>query len=105
FERRVLTYTPQNPEEWRVESGNAGLHYRHWRGLSQPEDPALVSLASLEVFGEELVAAGERHGVDPFLLVAIAQAASHGNPGAAQDTGGVGLLALQADEATRASAA
>src|SRR5690606_39364616 len=49
FERRVLTYTPQNPEEWRVESGNAGLHYRHWRGLSQPEDPALVSLASLEV--------------------------------------------------------
>ncbi|HUG14118.1 MAG TPA: transglycosylase SLT domain-containing protein [Thermomicrobiales bacterium] len=101
FERRVLTYTPDNDPAWRVESGNAGLHYRTWRGLSQPSDPTLVSLASLEPFGEEIVGAATRHGVDPFLLAAIAQAASHGNPGATQATGGVGLLAVQADEYAR----
>jgi hypothetical protein len=31
FERRVLTYTPTNPAQWRVEMGNVGLHYRLWR--------------------------------------------------------------------------
>lgn len=31
FERRVLTYTPGNPEGWRVESGNVGRHYHDWR--------------------------------------------------------------------------
>jgi hypothetical protein len=30
FERRVLTYTPDNSEGWQIESGNAGLHYYHW---------------------------------------------------------------------------
>ena len=31
FERRILTYTPTNTVQWRVEMGNAGLHYLHWR--------------------------------------------------------------------------
>lgn len=31
FQRRVLTYTPGNPDGWRVESGNVGLHFHHWR--------------------------------------------------------------------------
>lgn len=31
FERRVLTYTPGNPEGFEVEAGNVGLHYYHWR--------------------------------------------------------------------------
>jgi hypothetical protein len=31
FERRCLTYTPDNPEGWQVESGNVGLHYYLWR--------------------------------------------------------------------------
>ncbi|GIV97854.1 MAG: hypothetical protein KatS3mg057_2511 [Herpetosiphonaceae bacterium] len=31
FERRVLTYTPDNPQGWRVEMGNVGLHYYYWR--------------------------------------------------------------------------
>jgi len=31
FERRVLTYTPDNPPAWRVEMGNVGRHYLHWR--------------------------------------------------------------------------
>ena len=31
FERRLLTYTPANPERWRVEMGNVGQHYLRWR--------------------------------------------------------------------------
>ncbi|MFP4440138.1 MAG: hypothetical protein ACLFVO_23130 [Chloroflexaceae bacterium] len=31
FERRVLTYNPANPPEWRVEMGNVGQHYHQWR--------------------------------------------------------------------------
>lgn len=31
FERRVLTYTPSNPDGWKVEAGNVGQHYFAWR--------------------------------------------------------------------------
>lgn len=31
FERRVLTYTPSNTPEWRVEMANVGQHYYLWR--------------------------------------------------------------------------
>jgi hypothetical protein len=31
FERRCLTYTPDNAAEWRVEAGNVGRHYYTWR--------------------------------------------------------------------------
>ncbi|HUG14573.1 MAG TPA: hypothetical protein VMM78_06095 [Thermomicrobiales bacterium] len=31
FERRCLTYTPDNPAGWKVEAGNVGLHYYIWR--------------------------------------------------------------------------
>jgi len=31
FERRCLTYTPDNPAAWRVEFGNIGQHYFAWR--------------------------------------------------------------------------
>ncbi len=31
FERRVLTYTPGNAPEWRVEMSNVGQHYYLWR--------------------------------------------------------------------------
>ena len=31
FERRCLTYTPDNPVEWQVEAGNVGTHYYAWR--------------------------------------------------------------------------
>ena len=30
FERRCLTYTPGNPEGWKVEAGNVGQHYHQW---------------------------------------------------------------------------
>lgn len=31
FERRVLTYTPDNAPAWQVEMGNVGLHFLLWR--------------------------------------------------------------------------
>jgi hypothetical protein len=31
FERRVLTYTPDNSDGWKVEAGNVGQHYYTWR--------------------------------------------------------------------------
>lgn len=31
FQRRCLTYTPDNPEGWQVEAGNVGWHYYQWR--------------------------------------------------------------------------
>ncbi|MCL5957997.1 MAG: glycoside hydrolase family 99-like domain-containing protein [Chloroflexi bacterium] len=31
FERRILTYTPSNPDGWKVEMGNVGRHYYTWR--------------------------------------------------------------------------
>lgn len=80
FERRVLTYTPDNPAEWRTESGNAGRHYRAWRGLSAPADPALAPLVSTIPFGEELVAAAQVAGIDPYLLAAVAEVSSSGDP-------------------------
>jgi hypothetical protein len=35
FERRVLTYTPGNDPNWRVEAGNVGRHYHAWRYPSE----------------------------------------------------------------------
>ena len=31
FERRCLTFTPDNPPGWQVEAGNVGWHYYQWR--------------------------------------------------------------------------
>jgi hypothetical protein len=40
FERRVLTFTPSNAPDWRVEMGNIGRHYYTWRyGEEPPRDP------------------------------------------------------------------
>ena len=37
FQRRVLTYVPDNPPAWRVQMGNIGQHYYQWRyGAQQP---------------------------------------------------------------------
>ncbi|HEU5424489.1 MAG TPA: hypothetical protein VFU72_13165, partial [Nitrolancea sp.] len=36
FERRLLTYTPANPDGWKVEMGNIGLHYLRWRYAQTP---------------------------------------------------------------------
>jgi len=38
FERRILTYTPSNPDGWKVEAGNVGRHYYEWRYGSDAAD-------------------------------------------------------------------
>ncbi len=41
FERRILTYTPDNPEGFKVEAGNVGLQYLRWRyGDAAPPAPS-----------------------------------------------------------------
>jgi hypothetical protein len=51
FQRRVITYTPANDPEWRVEMGNVGQHYLNWRYASsqpvaaRPEEPARAPAA------------------------------------------------------------
>lgn len=39
FERRCLTYTPDNPDGWKVEAGNVGRHYYEWRYEQWDGDP------------------------------------------------------------------
>ena len=38
FQRRILTYSPNNPDGWKVEMGNVGAQYYTWRY----ETPSLV---------------------------------------------------------------
>ncbi|RIK43760.1 MAG: hypothetical protein DCC58_09195 [Chloroflexi bacterium] len=42
FERRCLTYTPENPPGWQVEAGNVGQHYYAWRYAPVELEGALV---------------------------------------------------------------
>jgi hypothetical protein len=44
FERRVLTYTPDNPAAFQVEFGNIGLHYHAWRYGSSPIDERATNI-------------------------------------------------------------
>ena len=37
FERRCLTYNPDNPAGWQVEAGNVGQHYYDWRSSLTPD--------------------------------------------------------------------
>ena len=39
FERRCLTFTPDNAPEWQVEAGNVGVHYYAWRYELTGETP------------------------------------------------------------------
>jgi len=60
FERRVLTYTPDNPEGFKVEAGNVGLQYLRWRyGDGQPPAPS------------QRIAFAAKSGNDPAALVAM----------------------------------
>ena len=38
FERRVLTYTPSEPEGWQVQFANTGRHYLDWRYGGLPDE-------------------------------------------------------------------
>jgi hypothetical protein len=94
FERRVLTFNPENDPQWQVEAGNAGLHYRSWRDLSMPEDPRLHALAYGVPYGEIIAEAAERNGVDAYLLAGVAEAASGFDPKAELTSDRVGLMGV-----------
>ncbi len=46
FERRVLTYTPSNPDGFKVEMGNVGEHYFYWRYVLNKQGPKPTGLSS-----------------------------------------------------------
>ncbi|CAN5388626.1 hypothetical protein BH23CHL1_BH23CHL1_26890 [soil metagenome] len=52
FERRCLTYTPDNPDGWRVEFGNVGQHYYSWRYNNPSSELAGGIVAFFDVVGE-----------------------------------------------------
>lgn len=54
FERRVLTYTPDNPEGFKVEMGNVGQHYYRWRyQLNNPYPAVPTKFERLNEFGKD----------------------------------------------------
>ena len=50
FERRVLTYAPNNNEGFQVEAGNVGMHYYQWRYEMEPE-PATINVTTFQYDG------------------------------------------------------
>ncbi len=46
FERRCLTYTPDNEAGWQVEAGNVGQHYYAWRYGQHPGDKPTATATS-----------------------------------------------------------
>lgn len=94
FERRILTYNPQNDKQWQVEAGNAGLHYRSWRELSLPDDPRLHALAYSIPYGEIIVDAAIKTGVDPFVLAGVVSVASGFDPTAQVNGDRAGLMGI-----------
>ncbi len=62
FERRILTYTPDNPAGWQVEAGNVGSHYFDWRYNQQPPmPPGAGETITIDVEGLE-IDAGDTQG-------------------------------------------
>jgi hypothetical protein len=47
FQRRILTYTPDNPDGWKVEMGNVGAQYYDWRY----KRPAAINCSRVPVRG------------------------------------------------------
>jgi hypothetical protein len=52
FERRCLTYTPDNDEDWQVEAGNVGQHYYRWRYGDLGPDTETVQLFLVDTESE-----------------------------------------------------
>jgi hypothetical protein len=78
FERRCLTYTPENPEGWQTESNNAGQHYFHWRYGEDGPETEIVSLymTALEDRGQR----GEEFGCGDSLAPVEVTVQSHDEP-------------------------
>ena len=61
FERRCLTYTPDNEPGWRVEAGNVGQHYYAWRYPSVQTQQVTIYLIAIGDNGVsgELIGCGD----------------------------------------------
>lgn len=65
FERRVLTYVPDNPAQYQVEMGNVGRHYYNWRYVQPFADgaQAIITLPDQgAVVGSPLTVRGFENG-------------------------------------------
>jgi hypothetical protein len=51
FQRRILTYSPSNPEGWKVEMGNVGRAYYTWRYTSRAPTPGPVTPTPITTSG------------------------------------------------------
>jgi len=69
FERRVLTYTPDNAPEWRVEAGNVGRHYYEWRYGAVPTEPGPAMFDFMDDLEDDL--AGLVNGWDAWNAVSV----------------------------------
>jgi len=63
FERRVLTYTPDNPSAFQVEMGNIGRHYDQWRyGTVATVAPGPAGRARIVTLGDDGQTVALLHG-------------------------------------------
>lgn len=72
FQRRVLTYVPDNPAGWQVQMGNIGQHYYEWRYGGQPAPTPVsaskpagrIAFASNRAGGNQMIFTIPAGGVD-----------------------------------------
>jgi hypothetical protein len=81
FERRVLTYTPDNPDGWRVEAGNVGQHYYQWRYSQLGTSPIPASSPVAHGFDPgKYTGQGDRYNCSDFASQAEVQAVLRADP-------------------------
>jgi hypothetical protein len=70
FQRRLLTYNPNNEQQWRVEMGNVGAHYYQWRYGKPAPNPSSGSALTTRFIVEK----GQLSGImDPFYAATTTQ--------------------------------
>jgi N-acetylmuramoyl-L-alanine amidase len=74
FERRCLTYTPSNPDGWKVEAGNIGRHYYAWRYGDTPPIPAPAAAPHIVLDPGHDAASGGALGIEYRLTLQTALA-------------------------------
>ena len=66
FERRCLTFTPENEPQWQVEMGNVGLHFWNWRNVEPPMEQ--LAIARLAGYNEVPAVEGPTTGMAAFVM-------------------------------------
>lgn len=68
FERRCLTYTPDNQDGWEVESGNIGQHYYNWRYEQIPGETVINVELEFEPYDPDAIVEPTSAGADIAIL-------------------------------------